>query len=171
AFHVSPRKNPELSPLYRCRPQHVHASMLRHTLRLGRFDSVFSVTREPLARFRSEYAMRKNDPAAGSAERVEQWARWCLERYAKNTYILDNHIRPQYDFLLPGATTYRLEDGMESIVADLERRFDLGLAGEVPQHLSSRRAGRLSSSDVEINSDTEKLLRDFYADDFEHLGY
>lgn len=171
ALRATPRKDPELFPLYRCSPQHYHASMLRQMLRLGRFDAVFTVTREPLARFRSEYAMRKRFRELGSADRVEKWTRWCLNGFAKNKYYLDNHIRPQLEFVLPRATVFKLEDGMSSIVSALNRDFDLGLSSHIPRQLSSEGPGQLRSSDVELNTATEKLLRDFYAEDFSQLGY
>jgi hypothetical protein len=74
------------------------------------------------------------------------------------------------DFLVPGAEVYRLEDGMDSIVADLNERFDLDLSTEIPRRLNSETRG-LRSSAVTVSPTLEAQLREFYADDFERFGY
>ena len=162
----------ELFDLRRVSPQHYHATLLQDLLRIERFDAVFTVVREPLARFRSEYAMRCRDATAGTTDQVEAWTRRRLARYESNPSMMDNHLRPQEEFLLPGARVYRLEDGLEAVSADLNDRCDLDLPSRFPRKLRSGGSRRpLASSDVELNPEVVRLLTDFYASDFDTLGY
>ena len=171
-FRATPKTHPDQIRLHRVSPQHYHAALLEQTLRLDRFDAAFLVTREPLARFRSEYAMRnKRKDGAGSADHVEEWTRRILGRVRRDPCVLDNHIRPQHEFLLPSARVFRLEDGMDAIVAALNDEWDLGLSTDIPQHLSSGGEGRISSRDVEVNARVEAWVREYYARDRELLGY
>ena len=66
---------------------------------MDRFDGVFMTVREPLARFRSEYAMRNTDDVAG--RRRPGWTPGPTRRsrrYAATRTCFDNHLRPQAEF-------------------------------------------------------------------------
>jgi hypothetical protein len=153
-----------------CPPQHWQASLLKEMLAVNRFDLVFLTTREPIARFRSAYAMRhRQNPRADSAS-VEEWADRMFERYDRNPYALDNHLRPQHEFHLPGAEVYRLENGMDAMVADMNDRFGLGLSSDIPHAMNSTKRG-LPSSEVQISPRLEERLRSFYAEDFKRYDY
>ncbi|WP_402466717.1 sulfotransferase family 2 domain-containing protein [Isoptericola aurantiacus] len=155
----------------RCSPQHMHAAPCEETFRLERFDAIFTVVREPLARFRSEYSMRRRrnldlDPAV-----VEQWSRRILRKFEQDPYVLDNHIRPQSEFVLPGALVHRLEDGLESLMALLNDQFSLGIPEEVARVRTSEKNSGVPSQDVELTPALESRLRDFYRTDFDTFGY
>ena len=49
-----------LLPVLRCSRQHMHATMLKETLSLTKFDYVFMTTRHPITRMISEYRMRRS---------------------------------------------------------------------------------------------------------------
>lgn len=171
-FRASPKTHPNQIRLYRVSPQHYHAALLEQTVRLDRFEAIFLVTRDPLARWRSEYAMRnKRAEGGGTASHVEEWTRRTLRRAGRNPSVLDNHVRPQHEFLVPGARVLRLEDGMATVVRALNDTWDLGLAADAPRHLASGGDGRIASDDVEVNADVERLVREFYARDYEVFGY
>jgi hypothetical protein len=171
-FRATPRTHPTQSRLHRVSPQHYHADLLAQTLKLDRFDATFLVTRDPLARFRSEYAMRnKRHPEAGTAAHVEEWTRSIIRRVRVNPSVLDNHVRPQHEFLVPGARLFRLEDGMATIVRSLNEDWGLGLSEDVPRHLLSGSNGLIASRDVAVTAFVEGWVRDFYAQDYELLGY
>lgn len=170
AFRETLRKRPDLFPLRRCSPQHYHGAVLTEMFDVSRFDVVFTVVREPVSRFRSEFAMRNNTLQAAPAATVDAWAERKLAEYADNPYLLDNHLRPQHEFLVPGVLTYRLEDGLEAVVKDLNQRFDLDLPPAVLHRLRSDDRG-LPSSAVEISPQLRARLHDFYAKDFADFGY
>jgi hypothetical protein len=165
------RSGSPVMPFRKCPPQHWQASLLQEILAVDRFDLVFLMTRDPINRFRSEYAMRhRKDPRTDSAS-VDEWADRAFERYASNPYALDNHLRPQHEFHLPNSVVYRLEDGMDAMVADLNERFGLALSTEIPRVLDSTTRGQVPSSQVEISPGLEGRLKSFYAEDFSRYGY
>ncbi|WP_122816188.1 sulfotransferase family 2 domain-containing protein [Nocardioides pantholopis] len=164
------RTHPRIFPLRRVSPQHQHAALLRELFRLDRFELAFLISRDPIARFRSEWAMRHTSVTDPTPEQVEEWADRFFARYAEDPYVLDNHLRPQHEFLTPGAAVFRLEDGMDAIVADLNERHRLGLRTEVPHALDSSKRG-ISSSAVPVSAALEDRLREFYAEDFRTFGY
>ncbi len=165
------RTDPQVFPLWRCSPQHLHADLLQAIFDLEKFDVVFMVTREPLARFRSEYAMRHTQDPRTDAAAVEEWADRVLGRYERNPFVLDNHLRPQHEFEVPVGERYRLEQGLEAIVADLNARHDLGLGPRVPHALSSQKRSGIASSDVELSPRLRARLEELYAEDFHRYGY
>ena len=165
------RSHPELMSVRRCSPQHFHAALLSELLAVDRFDLVFTVTREPVSRFRSEYLMRNHSAGRTDAASVDAWAARVLRRRRKDPYVLDNHLRPQHEFVLPGSEVYRLEDGLDRTVADLNERFDLGLATTVRQANHSVRRAGVSSSEIEVSAALKGTLRATYAEDFRRFGY
>lgn len=160
-----------LNWLRRCSPQHLHAEMLDQVFRVERFDLVFMVVREPIARFRSEYSHRNREDLRTDRASVDAWTETMLAKYADNPYLFDNHVRPQHEFELPGCEVYRLEDGLEAMADDLRERFGLRLQTEVPHAMDRVRRTGISSTAVEVSPRTEERLRDFYAGDFERFGY
>ena len=170
-------RDPRLGPaavnhLRRCSPQHMHASLLDATLRLDRFDVIFAITREPVSRFRSEYAYAQRARELDlSGRAVEEWARSMFARYAVDPFVLDNHLRPQHEFILPGTRSYRLEDGLDNAVHDLNSVLVAPLEGSVPRALERKSEVGVSSSEVTITATLRAALHEFYARDFTMFGY
>jgi len=161
----------DLFPLRRCSPQHYQAELLRELIDVSRFDVRFMIVRDPVARFRSEYLMRNTKDPRTDAASVEAWADRAFTRYRTNPYVFDNHLRPQHEFRLDGVTVHRLEDGMEAVMEDLNTRLQLDLDPKIPHTMhSSKRAG-VSSSAVELSPSLVDRLTEFYARDYEELGY
>jgi len=170
-FHATRLSEPEQFHLYKVSPQHFHADLLRQLVRPRRFDLIFAISREPLARFRSEYAMRNREAGAGTADRVEEWTDRVLRRYRQNPFHLDNHLRPQHEFVLPRTRVFRLEDGMESIIGALNVDHGLGLPSVIPRHMQGSSRGVIGSADVQVNGTVEARVRELYAEDFRTFGY
>lgn len=170
-FRETKRSSPRTFPLRRCSPQHHHAALLGEIFDISKFDCVFLVSRDPLSRFRSEYMMRHTENPSTDAESVAAWHDKVFAKRAKNPYHLDNHLRPQHEFLLPGCEVFRLEDSLEAAVASLNSRHALGLSAELPHALNSERRTGLSSSAVELSPRVEADLRETYAEDYRTFGY
>ncbi len=162
-----------MNSLRRVSPQHMHRPMLEQLFRLDLFDAVFMTVREPLARFRSEFAMRNSDRVSASATQVEAWYDDAFREYRRDPFVYDNHLRPQWEFHLPGSHVYRLEDGLEATVRDLNTRWDLGLLplSEVPRVLDRKEQSGIASSEVRLTPGLEGRLRMEYAEDFARFGY
>lgn len=161
------------SPNYlrRSSPQHLHAELLRATLRLNRFDVIFMTTREPMARFKSEYAMRNKEHLKPGEQRVEQWTDSAFAKYIADPFVHDNHLRPQSEFYLPGCIVYPLEDGLESIVDDLNAKHGLNLSNNIPRSMDRQKRSGYSSKDVVVPKLVERRVKEFYHDDFVKFGY
>jgi len=170
-FRETRKSHPHVFPLRRCSPQHHHGALLSELFDVSRFDSVFLVTRDPLSRFRSEYIMRHTTSPRTDAASVAAWHDKQFAKYAANPYHLDNHLRPQHEFLVPGARVFRLEDSLEAAVATLNEEHDLKLPTELPHALNSQKRSGVSSSAVELSPEVEASLRATYAEDFRKFGY
>lgn len=160
--------------LLRCPPQHMAADQLQQMFRIERFDAIFMLSRDPISRLRSEYAMRRMDMADSEPSKsdVDKWADRQFKQYLGNKYILDNHMRPQVDFLVPGSRVYKLEDGLESAIADLNDLYGMDLPLNVEHAMDSRSlTGGKSSSSVEISESLERKIRAMYKDDFTAFHY
>lgn len=162
-------EGPTTYPLRRCSPQHYHAALLKQLFHVGEFDLRFMLVREPIARFRSEYAFRRRDDS-GSADLVSAWANDLLDRLPRRPYLRDNHLRAQHEFVVRDTEVYRFEDGLGAIASDLNERFDLGLDATV-RHVRHKRGAQLQSRNVEVDPALEARLRDVYARDYTVFGY
>ena len=154
-----------------CSPQHMHAEMLKQQLMLQKFNGTFITVRHPYNRFRSEYAYNNKVNCDPSAETVESWTRNVLKAYAGDHFILDNHIRPQYEFYLPGTAIYKLEDGFNNIIQDLAKKYKIEFTGEELRKMSRQKESGFSSSDVELNDTVKSMLNSIYHQDFEQFNY
>lgn len=155
----------------RCSPQHMHAEVLSDVLRLNTFDYVFMVVREPLARFRSELAMRKPGHRGPWSDEMENFAVSLLRNQAANPFVADNHIRPQTEFYVPGSEVFRLEDGLDAVVGTLREvhGLDLDMSGGVPHRRA--RKGEMKSSDLELSPRVSQRVTQLYWNDFLRFGY
>lgn len=171
-LHATPTTEPrEHFRLRRCSPQHYHGALLAELLHLRRFELSFLLVRDPIARFRSEYAYRSGDADAGRAAAVNAWAKESFDRLPVSPFLRDNHLRPQHEFLVPGAHVYRLEDGLEAIADHLNAEFDLGIERSIRRFKHSGEDHALASRDVEVDAALEARLRKVYAEDFALFGY
>lgn len=171
SYHDGRMRKGRPNYLRRCTPQHMHGELLSQVFRLDRFDAVFAVVRDPVARFRSEYVMRHKTELSTDAAQVERWAGRAFARYAKDPFVHDNHIRPQVRFLVDRARVYRLEDGLDTALADLNERYDLDVPTEVAKVRTSEKTRGIASKDVELSPRLEARLEEFYAEDFLRFGY
>ncbi|MGR3762453.1 sulfotransferase family 2 domain-containing protein (plasmid) [Roseobacteraceae bacterium NS-SX3] len=146
-------------------PQHMAWDVIQYWLPQGFYDYAFTLVRNPVARLVSEYRWRKSLSETPLPD-FDTWVKRQLARYAKNNYILDNHIRPQSEFIGPDVEVFRLEDGIEfPIYAGLDQ---LGLhADDIEIH----HARRSETSPLTVTAQTLEDIRTFYAADFECFGY
>ncbi|MHC0054799.1 sulfotransferase family 2 domain-containing protein [Actibacterium sp. D379-3] len=117
-----------LSDWNRSTPQHLHRAVYQRLVPREFYDHGFATLRDPLARLISEYRYRSKTykpfkqslhrliaPAGvkraeatritvGRGKIVADFDRWVpriFRAYAKDPYLLDNHIRPQVEFVAP----------------------------------------------------------------------
>lgn len=154
-----------------CSPQHMHSEMLQQQFLFHKLDGIFMTIRHPYDRFRSEYCYRHKSNCDTSAEAVENWARKIFKAYSNNNYILDNHIRPQHEFYVPGTQVYKLERGLKKTVQDLAKKYKIELVYQEMHEMSRVKESGFSSSDVQLNETVKSMLNFIYQQDFRQFGY
>ena len=155
----------------RSSPQHLHAALLSEMIDLPRVELVFMVVRDPIARFRSEYAMRQKDPSKTDAASVDAWAEraWPATREP-----LRARQPPPAAARVPAPGQPRSTGSRTAcrrMVDDLEERFGLGLTAGLDHRLKSSERHGIASRDVQISPTLEKTLRELYAEDFRQFGF
>ena len=96
---------------------------------------------------------------------INSWIENIFSRYASNKYVLDNHIRPQHEFLLPDMDVMKLEDGMQSIFSQMSKSIDINIP-ETSAHIN-----KSTGLDISVGFESKELIRSFYASDFETFDY
>lgn len=88
-------------------------------------DRSFAVVRHPLTRFVSAYNMRLSqaNPPFPREVTITDFLDWAEVRLPDHPGLLDNHLRPQVDFMGHETRVFRLEEGLDAVVADLDRTF------------------------------------------------
>lgn len=166
SFYSSVRVDPVL-PGVACSPQHLHADALRAVFGLGSFRCVFMTVRDPVSRLISEYRMRAalHD---GPSDDFDTWLDNVLRYYAGDPFMLDNHIRPQAEFWLPGCAVFRQEDGYgDAWVRQIGARLGCDFADpHVDNAMAFEQVPRPRPSRASL-----RRIRDFYARDYDLFGY
>lgn len=136
----------------------------------------FAVVRHPVSRFVSEFNMRmaQVNPPFPREIGLSDFARWVESRLGKFPSLLDNHLRPQTDFLGPDTRIFRLEDGLDSVLAWLDSHFPgadpaVGLAHE--RHRPDATADLFEEVEQGLDQHVIARLQRIYARDFARLGY
>lgn len=145
----------------RCSPQHYHADLLEACFDLARFDLIFMTVRHPVARMLSEYKMRMPD-----GQDPDPWVHKMLDRVRDDPFLLDNHLRPQVAFHVPGAQVFRQEDRFDAEWAENMNRM-------LVHPLRFRPMTRLASKtrDLQLSADAVARIEAHYAADIAQFGY
>lgn len=125
----------------------------------------FTFVRSPWSRLFSEYRylkkiMQRTDKA------FHEWVPHILTEARRDPNVLDNHIRPQSDFVSPRVEIFHFENFTEGVRTIASR---LGIEKfHVEHRLKSGNAEEFRST---YNDQTKKLVADFYRQDIEKFGY
>lgn len=176
-FH---NENNAIIGLLKAPSQHFHYEFLDKVFDIERFVFSFSVVRHPLARSRSDYlwAMRSIEDVA-KAPSFDQWVSAILDRYQKDPFVFDNHIRPQSDFIGNKIKrVYFYEDGLEAAALDVIESMGFSVNVDrsqrfVPKSNTSednlRERGRILEEKAQASPETINKLHEFYRRDFERF--
>lgn len=153
-----------------CTPQHLRMSDIRSLFSEGFFDDVVMTVRNPFTRIESEYRMHVilgKEGFWGSCPAFSLWLENTLGEAARNPFLFDNHLRPQWEFLGDEVEVLRYEDGLDAAVG----RIAAMLGTEAPESLDQIYA--TAASGITVKWDAVDVLRvqDFYRRDFEVFGY
>lgn len=149
----------------RATPQHMTWDVLRHWVPRSFYDYSFAVVREPVARLVSEYRWR-GALQEGPLPAFDVWVNQTFDSYPEYPQMLDNHIRPQAEFVAPHVQVFRLEDGLQAPVTAGLHALGLG-----DRELRIHHARRSAQDTLQVTLPTLQRVRTFYAKDFKAFGY
>ena len=164
-FHAS------IIPLFaKTTPQHYTFEELMCFFTENFFDYSFTIVRDPYARIESEFKMKaligkkaffKTHPT------FSQWLGRALDMTKTDKWNLDNHLRPQVDFISSGVKVFKYEQGLDNIIAQVADDNSL------PKPKGSKIIYSGAKFTQPIVWDTQAILRvnSFFREDFVHLGY
>jgi hypothetical protein len=146
-------------------PQHMHWGISKIWLPEDFYDYSFTLVRNPFSRLVSQY--RWSEKLFKTQLPVfDRWVNEKFDKYAKNPYVNDNHLRPQTKFIGPNVELFRLEDGLEAPIFTALGKLGLGSEGVVIHH-----ANKSNHQPVTVTERTFERVREFYAEDFKGFSY
>lgn len=148
----------------RSSPQHLTAKGLVETYDLEKISGIFMFVRDPVDRLISEYHWRHSMTSNSEKPSLNSWWEVMENEFARDPFVLDNHIRPQADFFLPGLTAGSFE---EDLSEDFLRTF-LSSVGCNPHGLGfpQTNQGPDFRRAPKVNSKLRKRIQDFYQRDY-----
>lgn len=144
-------------------PQHLRFSDITAILGDGYFDYAFMIVRNPFARIASEYRMRLALNEIGFYGRGPKFSVWldnALQSLDRNPQVLDNHLRPQWEFLGNDLEVFRLEEGMDSIMSKVAKRIGVS-PPSIARHYYETEARSIGWQTTDILKVSEVYKRDF----------
>ena len=149
-------------------PQHLHLNVLENIFDLSKFDFIFTVVRNPIDRFKSEYRMRNPDGKVP----INAWGERVMERFETNPGYLDNHLRPQVDFINSHVHWYKLENKLdEAWIQNINEQFNLNLINKNLRPLNKSSTEDNSRQHGEISESLKAAIHTYYHQDFEAFQY
>ncbi len=145
-----------------CTPQHLHAALFEPLFKGAFVDARFAVLRDPVERLVSEYRYRRGQVERKGKRQMPEfdaWAARAFRLYGENPYFLDNHIRPQAEFVSKDMTLFRFENGLEAVTDWLEE-----LSGVTGPTLAHKLASE--GDTVEVPQEFRAKIEAFYAADY-----
>lgn len=153
-----------------CTPQHLRMTDFRKLFGDDFFDYAFMIVRNPYDRIVSEYRMRAAEAIQGfwgEAPTFSQWLESSLKLQQRDPWCLDNHLRPQWEFVGSGVDVFKFEDGLENIVRRVADRIGLAAPDALPRKMEL--GGSVGSVDWDHHD--RILVRKQYDRDFLEFGY
>jgi len=154
-----------------CTPQHFTHATIQSLFSsfFTNFTYQFAIVRNPYERLESEFFYRQKLRQLRLGDQPEQyfssWVCKMLNEAKKHPFILDNHLRPQVEFLSEGVEIFYFEDGIANIISHVAKR--IGTAEPLRKiHEKSSNRKTVYWSKKAIN-----LVNEFYESDFEKLNY
>jgi hypothetical protein len=146
-----------------CSAQHFHGALLEELVPKDFVTHSFMVVRHPLARLLSEYRYRLELGTISLS--LDEW--WVRNRllYSRNQYHLDNHLRPQHEFEVPGVQVFKYEDGLEKVAREISRAVGVKFPAKLKRHKRSK------GKEIEPSARVIRSVESFYAEDFARYGY
>jgi len=158
------------SEIIPCTPQHFHAAILDTLVPNDYPIWSFVIVRHPIVRLLSEYRWRSDNYArqGKSIEPFDAWVSQTFEQYLLNSYVFDNHIRPQCEFILERVEIFKFEDGLSKVYEALQKHVSNQVLGSDTRDI---RRNKSTKSHISMTRGTYESILEFYRDDFDSFSY
>ncbi|MBD3624759.1 MAG: sulfotransferase family 2 domain-containing protein [Rhodobacteraceae bacterium] len=168
-------QRPEAERWTRTSPQHADWATVERLFGPDFFDGAFAVVRHPLSRAVSAYHFQVEvEKTAPAGIGFGDWLQEMRARQAREPFAIDNHFRPQVDFLPPGCALFHLEHGVDALVPYLDRLTGTTGGPRAIGHANRRGGGSGGGKDrgkAAPDPAAVALVAEIYAEDFRRLGY
>jgi hypothetical protein len=155
--------------------QHLTWAQIEAVLPRSWISGSFAVVRHPFDRFVSSYNMRVSQahPPFPRETSIADFLDWVEARLPFHPGLLDNHLRPQVDFIGPETRLFRFEDRLDAVIDHLDECF--GARPDLPPlgHYDYRDPETEKLFDIleRLPSTIAGRLARLYANDFDRFGY
>jgi len=146
-----------------CNLQHMHAELFDTFIPPQFYRKGFCIVRHPFARLVSEFFWR--DSLGHVNAPFDIWVVRKLRSYPKDNYILDNHFRPQHEFVGKKIKVLRFENGMDRILQDISAMTGLTLAADTHRRKNDKK------TTLKWSQQTRDKVLKFYREDFDRFDY
>ena len=151
----------------RCNPQHFTWADIKFLYPDHLWDFAFTIVRNPYDRLVSEYNWRLQQDNVLNKNLIdfERWLLFLSERLRKDPFVLDNHLRPQGDYLSERLTIFRFEDGLEKIAGEICSKL------EITNDFGNRIINMSTPADAVWTHQCYEIANKIYTNDFDILNY
>lgn len=163
--------------LLKCPTQHMQYALADSILNLERADHTFSIVRDPVERAYSDYLWAHRNYQGTPIPKFPTWISLMLSAYQQNNYILDNHMRPQLQFIGPKIRKiYQYRDNLTPIAIEILRAVGLRPKEKLvmPKRNTAEEHFPRKKQNVHHNTQDDmdyarEIIEDFYAVDYQLL--
>ena len=157
-------------------PQHVTAADLERLIPVKYFAARFTVLRHPVPRLVSVFRFQRDwEQRIPPETRLSAWLEDLRAKGGADPHAFDNHLLPMSAFVPEGTDVFRLEEGLNPVIAWLDRLQGEELAPrEMPvinTHggLMAKRGSQ--PAPVTVTPADREMIAELYAEDFSRFGY
>ena len=171
------REQPQMRRWSKSSPQHLPVSALDRLFPPGFFACSFAVVRHPVDRLRSAFQVQRD--VIGRIPRDVSFGVWLKtveQAHKKRPWYLDNHARPMDDLVPADAEIFRVEDGLQPLVAWFDAKAgnsdgprQIGKTNTRDEIFAAKKKPVIARPPVQ-KADRAEVAR-IFARDFERFGY
>lgn len=145
--------------------QHFHADLLAGMFAPDFFDYTFMIVRHPLERLKSEYRHSRALGRLDTRLNFEHWVRLMFGLTTLAPNLRNNHFRPQSQFKCFNAEVFKLEDGMEHILASVCSRLGIPAPEKIPHER------KMTDCAFDVTPGARAKIRAVYDADYRMFSY
>ena len=94
-----------------------------------------------------------------------------IDDYIADISSFDRHLKPQVDYVSRVIRVFKLEEGMNALIAELNSSYKLTLEYDGIHHMSGQRLAGIKSSDIKISNSVTQAVQDLYREDYITFSY